>query len=310
MNIPTNLNSIRVFETAARFGSFKLAAEALHITPTAVSHQIRKLEAQLGTPLFERQVRAVTLTDAGRQLADAARLALRTLDDAIEGIAERQSILTLNTTSSFAAMWLVPRLACFHRLHPDIRIRLQTDEQAISLKRQSGVDVAIRYGLAPEEPDAEPLMVETFGLFGTKHVIQSLVNGNPVTVYETHWKNPQLPEITSKQWFAEFAQQSEPVTTQSFDQELHVIQAAIAGQGLAFVSNLLAETAVKNQWLQPYRPECRLSGFGYYLLGRTDDDAAPTKVKKFRDWLFKELCAYRPSEQDAAGSVHRQSKQD
>ncbi|MBY4675029.1 LysR family transcriptional regulator [Marinobacterium sp. CAU 1594] len=290
MKIPANLNSMRVFETAARLGSFKLAAEQLHLTPTAVSHQIRKLETELGVALFERRVRAVALTDSGRQLADAARLALRTLDSAVEEIAASQSLLTVNTTSSFAAIWLVPRLAAFHRLHPDIRIRLQSDEQPISLKRQSAVDVAIRYGFQPEDQNAELLMTEKFGLFGTQSVLRDFSEGRPVTVYETEWKNPHLRQIAAQQWLAEFAPRTAAVQSHSFDQELHVIQAAIAGDGLAFVSDLLAEGAVRRHWLEPYRPEWQLPGFGYYLLIRSGEGrTVPAKVTRFRDWLMREL---------------------
>jgi DNA-binding transcriptional LysR family regulator len=283
-----NLNSIRVFEAAARLGSFKAAAVELHITPTAVSHQIRNLEAQLGVSLFERRTRAVRLTDAGSRLADAARLSLQTLADAIEEISGQPKTLTVNTTSAFAALWLVPRLQSFYDRYPDLRVVVQTDEQPVDLKRDRHVDIAIRYGREPIGEEAELLLCENFGLYGTADTIARLEAGRSVTLFETQWKSAELPPVTAGQWLGRFAPRRKRAVPYSYDQELHVIQAALAGQGMAFVSNLLVASAVQWGWLQSHRPECRLPGFGYYLLsarGRLE------KVEQFRSWLLGELPA-------------------
>ncbi|WP_308365859.1 MULTISPECIES: LysR family transcriptional regulator [unclassified Microbulbifer] len=281
-----NLNSIRVFEAAARLGSFKAAAEELHITPTAVSHQIRNLETQLGVGLFERRTRAVRLTGAGSRLADAARLSLQTLAGAIEEISGQPKALTVNTTSAFAALWLVPRLQSFYDRYPDLRVVVQTDEQPVDLKRDRHVDIAIRYGREPGG-EAELLLRENFGLYGTADAIARLESGRSVTLLETQWKSPELPPITAGQWLRRFAPRRKRVVQYSYDQELHVIQAALAGQGLAFASNLLVESAVHQGWLQPHRPECRLPGFGYYLLSGRQEHLE--KVEQFRSWLLGEL---------------------
>jgi len=291
----SNLNSIRVFEAAARQGSFKVAAEELHLTPTAVSHQIRNLEAQLGTALFERRTRAVHLTGAGRRLADAARLSLQTLADAIKEIAGQPETLTINTTSAFASLWLVPRLQGFYRAHPDLRVVVQTDERLVDLKRDRRVDVAIRYGRPPAEGVAELLLSEEFGIYGTADGIARLEKGRSITLFETRWKSRSLPAVTAEQWWQRFMPRRKMPAQYSYDQEMHVIQAALAGQGLAFVSNLLVESAVQHGWLRPYRGESRLPGFAYYLLGGGGERR--TKVQLFRAWLQNALSA-SPAEAD------------
>ncbi|MFC6633133.1 LysR substrate-binding domain-containing protein [Microbulbifer taiwanensis] len=283
----SNLNSIRVFEAAARLGSFKGAAEELHITPTAVSHQIRNLEAQLDTALFERRTRAVYLTGAGQQLADAARLSLQTLADAIEAISGRPKVLTVSTTSAFAALWLASRLQDFYRAHPQLRVVVQTDEQLVDLERDRRVDIAIRYGQPPAESGAELLLREAFGVYGSADSLAKLEKGRPVTAFETQWKSSNLQAITAEQWWRRFMPRRKMPERYRFDQELHVIQAALAGRGLAFVSSLLVDSAVQQGWLRPYREDCRLPGFGYYLISR--ERGQPAKVEAFRSWLKSEL---------------------
>ncbi|QIL91411.1 LysR family transcriptional regulator [Microbulbifer sp. SH-1] len=276
----SNLNSIRVFEAAARLGSFKGAAKELHLTPTAVSHQIRNLESQLGAALFERRTRAVFLTAAGRELADAARLSLQTLAEAVEKISGQPEVLTISTTNAFASLWLVPRLQAFYQHYPELKVVVQSDEQLVDLQRDRRVDVALRYGSTVE--GAGLLLSEEFGLFGTSDNIARAESGEALPLFETQWKNPELPAVPVQAWLRRFAPKWKHGGIQGYDQELHVIQAALAGQGLAFVSNLLVESAVQHGWLQPYRAECRLPGFGYYVLC---GEQPRTKVQQFCAWL-------------------------
>ncbi|WP_250464829.1 LysR substrate-binding domain-containing protein [Microbulbifer litoralis] len=288
-----SLNGIRVFEAAARLGSFKAAAGELHITPTAVSHQIRNLEQRLDTALFERHTRAVSLTGAGALLADAARRSLQTLADAVEEIAGRPETLTINTTSAFATLWLVPRLPAFYRACPDLRVVVQSDERPVDLERQRQVDIAIRYGAPPpQEAGAEPLLRETFGLYGSAACVARAARGEPVPLFETRWQNRELPPVTAEQWLARFEPGEQRAERYRYDQELQVIQAALAGQGLAFASELLVESALQNGWLQPYREACRLPGFGYYLL--TGGRGGRPKIARFRAWL-RELLGQLPA---------------
>ena len=140
------LSALRAFESAARHLSFQAAAEELAITPSAVSHQIRSLEAELG-PLFVRHARAVSLTERGAALAPG-------LSDGFAGIARavaaarevgRRPVLTLSTGPAIAAKWIVPRLYTFEEAHPEIDMRIATSLRLVDLVHE-GVDVGIRFG--------------------------------------------------------------------------------------------------------------------------------------------------------------------
>ena len=120
------LNTLRVFEAAARHGSFVRAAQELHVTHGAVSRQIRQLEASLGVDLFERRNRAVFLTPAGDQLHAAATDAFEILTDSIDRIARRamSSTLVVSCEPTLAMRWLIPRLSRFQARHPAIQVHL------------------------------------------------------------------------------------------------------------------------------------------------------------------------------------------
>ena len=140
------LNGLRTFEAAARCLSFQAAAAELFVTPAAVSHQVKRLEEYLETPLFVRGHRTILLTHEGEQLAGALREAFGLLDVALDRVTAADSAdLRVSTLESFAAKWLAPRLQRFHRQFPDIRVRIETGDKPADLGR-GGVDVAIRYG--------------------------------------------------------------------------------------------------------------------------------------------------------------------
>ncbi|MDR3514572.1 MAG: transcriptional regulator GcvA [Azospirillaceae bacterium] len=141
------LNAVRVFEAAARHLSFTRAADELHVTQAAVSHQIKALEDWLGIALFRRLNRALTLTEAGRQFLPGVQGGLQQIADAtrLATGGDHGGRLTVSTYSSFAARWLVPRLPRFQAAHPEIDVLLQTSSHRVDFTRED-VDVAIRFG--------------------------------------------------------------------------------------------------------------------------------------------------------------------
>ncbi len=154
-----SLNAVRVFEVAARNGSLKAAADELAVTPSAVSHQIKSLEAGLGVLLFERRNNAVLLSDAGRQFLDDVAPPLRTIDRAADALLRSASEVVVRLSVSLAVRWLIPRLESFKKRHPRIRIRLETTHNS-SVPLSPDVDLAISYRRNPEPPDlkeAKPL---------------------------------------------------------------------------------------------------------------------------------------------------------
>jgi LysR family transcriptional regulator, glycine cleavage system transcriptional activator len=145
---PELLPALAAFEAAARHQNFAHAAEELHLTASAVSHHVRKLEARLGAALFSRHARGVNLTAEGRRLADAASNALGDIDVVLRALQRHdkaQSLLRINTLHSLLFTWLIPRLPRFSAAHPEVRIHLET-ETALTRFDEGGADFAIRHG--------------------------------------------------------------------------------------------------------------------------------------------------------------------
>ena len=158
------LSALRAFEAATRLGSFKAAAEKLAVTPTAVSHQIRALEAQSGLALFDRQVRKVSLTDAGTQLYPVLRDGFDAFETTLARLTQKRmrAQVSISATNAFTVKWLAPRIADFRRRHPGIDLQLQASDDVIDL-RSTAVDIAVRYGRGPYPGLAiEPLFTDRF----------------------------------------------------------------------------------------------------------------------------------------------------
>ncbi|MBN8471806.1 LysR family transcriptional regulator [Corallococcus exiguus] len=173
------LPALAAFESAARHQNFARAAEELHLTASAVSHHVRKLEDRLGVALFQRHARGVALTAEGRQLADAASNALSDMDHVLGGLKhsrDEDAVVRVTTVHSLAYAWLLPRMPEFTTRHPRIRIHVDT-EMALTRFDEGGPDLGIRYGQGPWPGlSAQPLMddalfpVASARLAGIEHV--------------------------------------------------------------------------------------------------------------------------------------------
>ncbi|UTW05333.1 LysR family transcriptional regulator [Amphritea atlantica] len=286
------LNQIRGFEAAARLGSFKAAAGELNVTPTAISHQISSLEDRLGVLLFERKTRSIILTHEGARLAHVAHQALQQISAAFEEISNAQSVLRIATTTSFASMWLVPNLARFYKEHPDIQVEIKTGEELADIKRDRRIDLAIRYGSDEEKnTNSVKLVTERFTGYATEDYLNSCQYFTDATFIETRWKNKNLPSINWETWLQTFNSNISDPKIRYFDQEDHVVQAALAGQGIALVSSVLAKMALQQGWLKALDDGCSLPGLTYYLLVSPVSENL-RKVTLFREWLVKELSEY------------------
>jgi len=152
-----SLDLLRGFCSAARHLSFTLAARELFVTQSAISHQIRTLEEQIGRPLFRRVNRALELTETGTELYHAIDEALMLIDNAAQRASGPWRTLSVTTTVALASTWLVPRLPRFAELHPEIDLRLVASNDAIDLRREN-IDVAIRFAtLNMKAPSSEKL---------------------------------------------------------------------------------------------------------------------------------------------------------
>ena len=144
------LGALRAFEAAARLASFKAAAAELFVTPTAISHQIRQLEEQLGVAVLLRSSRAVSLTAEGKILFGAVASGFADIRRAVAQLRAETApaILTLSATTGFLSQWLVPRLPRIQKLLPDLDLRLHASDAPVEL-RPGTIDIAIRYGKGP-----------------------------------------------------------------------------------------------------------------------------------------------------------------
>jgi LysR family transcriptional regulator, glycine cleavage system transcriptional activator len=142
------LPALAAFEAAARHQNFAHAAEELHLTASAVSHHVRRLESRLGVALFQRHARGVALTAEGRELADTAGSALADMEDVLRGLRTGQDnaqLVRITTLHSWSCGWLLPRLPAFTAAHPDIRLSIETGF-ALTRFDEGGPDLGIRHG--------------------------------------------------------------------------------------------------------------------------------------------------------------------
>lgn len=145
-----SLNALRAFEAVGRLGSVTAAANELHVTPAAVSHQVKGLEAHLGVRLIERVGNDLRITEAGRRALPELRQAFELLEQAAARMAAPRSRLSLSVAPVFASKWLVPHLSGFRARHPGIDVRVASSIAVADLRRD-GFDAAIRLGREPPE---------------------------------------------------------------------------------------------------------------------------------------------------------------
>lgn len=247
-------STLRAFEAAARLGSFKLAAHELAVTATAISHRIRVLEEHLERPLFERKVRAVALTADGRTLHAAVSSGLHTIVAAMEQLRQPdRSTVTLSTTPAFATKWLVPRLGAFQAEHPGIDLYIHTSNTPVDLEA-GNVDLAIRYGHG-QYPGvtAALLMEDSFAPVASPALANGLGTAVPKwPLIHFDWHRAPPADLTWQAWArAAACEAMRPFDTGiRYSEEIHAIQAAVAGQGVALLSLLLVEQELRQGLLQ------------------------------------------------------------
>ena len=157
-----SLPALKAFESAARLGSFKAAAAELAISPTAVSHHINNLEQRLNVSLFRRETRKVTLTVPGKELAFATSQGFQTINAAVENISRQDTQINVATTSSFAALVLLPALQRYYEQYPHSKVNITSGEEISS----EHFSLPVRLGALAEQADGDVLIRERFNLFG------------------------------------------------------------------------------------------------------------------------------------------------
>lgn len=304
------LSQLRAFEVAARHRSFKRAAQELAVTPAAISHQVRELEALLGVALFERRVRQVVPTSAAIQLLPVLQRGFDAFGEVLEGLREQGDggSVTLSCTPAFASQWLLPRLADFHACCPDTDLRIHASEAPLDLSRSASL--AIRYGMGPyPEHESEVLAEDIFALVASPRLaLAGYGDLKAVRHIVFDWYCSTLGLPSWQHWCqAADVTQADLGVSLTFSDESHAIQAAIAGQGVALLSLMLVKAELERGVLEvPFGP--RLTGLRYQLV-RHRRFAEHTTLEQVAAWLrgaFATLTkgegiAFRPPADDIAG---------
>ncbi|WID96315.1 LysR substrate-binding domain-containing protein [Bosea vestrisii] len=280
------LAALRAFEAAARHLSFQKAARELAVTPTAISHQLRLLEATLGLSLFDRHVRRVSLTPAGAQLYPVLREGLDSFARAIAELSlpSRRSAVTISATTLFTARRLIPALSLFQAQWPQFALRLHASDEAVDLA-SGAADVAVRYGAGPFAGlVSEPLWQERFGVVCSPALgLRDSADLTTATLIHSEWRRRDLqPDWRRWQALARVARLNVEAGLR-FTDESHAIQAAVAGQGVVITSLFLVEDELSRGVLvHPFGPV--IEGHHYHLVA-TEENMASADVQAVQQWL-------------------------
>ncbi|MBR0716722.1 transcriptional regulator GcvA [Bradyrhizobium liaoningense] len=285
-----SLNGLRAFEAAARHLSFTLAAAELNVTQTAISHQIRRLEEELGIRLFVRQNRALALTPEARDYLPGVRAAFNDLRLATDRLLRKDDdkVLTVSTLASLAAKWLLPRLSDFQEAHPGIDVRITTSASLIDFQRDN-VDAGIRYGRG-QWPGVRADWLMADELFPV--CSPGLLRGDkPLRCPEDlkdhvllHTSNANSDDwrlwLTAAGLPTDIARQ--PGIT--FDMIFMTVQAAIDGIGVAMGRTAYVQDDIaKGRLVVPFRIALPTDA-GFYLVSPEGRRDAP-KLSAFREWV-------------------------
>jgi LysR family glycine cleavage system transcriptional activator len=285
-----SLNGLRAFEAAARLLSFTQAATELNVTQTAISHQIRRLEDQLGIKLFIRQNRALALTPEARHYLPAVVSAFEDLRKATARLMrpENDLRLTVSTTASLATKWLVSRVAAFQDANPGMEVRITTSTHLVDFRREE-VDIAVRYGrgnwpglraywLMAERlfPVCSPALLQ-----GTEPLKQPADLGRHTLLHTT---------VSRDDWGLWLTAAGLPHSIAArrgltFDLGFLAIQAAMDGLGVALGRVHMVEADIAaGRLIAPFDTVLPQDA-GYYVV-MPEATADTSKLVRFRDWLI------------------------
>lgn len=279
------LGALRVFEAVATHLSFSAAADSLHVTPAAVSQQIKALESYIQVPLFRRTGRRVEITEQGLELLPDVRAGLDKLESAIHQIKQygRAGPLQISLLTSFLQIWLLPRIRAFQRKSPEVELRFHTSRELVDFSR-SAIHIAIRFGRGNYPGlHCEKLLDDWIVPVGTAELIKQhgmIERGANLSKYpllegdDPPWRIWQKSD-------EEIAWHSRPPT---IDDSSGLLAAAEEGLGFALTRWTLVSRSLHKGTLRLASKESLPYGSAYYLVCPRAFLALP-KVAKFRDWI-------------------------
>ena len=292
------LGALRVFEAAARLGSFTKAAEELGMTQSAASYQIKMLEERAGTLLFARGTRRIDLTEAGEMLAPQATRTFSALADAWTAVkGGAGGVLAVTSVDTFASNWLSVRLGAFQLMHRDLAVKVDASSRLVDFTREN-MDVGIRTGAgdwpgltahylfrADYTPMLSPRLAESVG--GVRQ---------PEDLYKVALLCADYSWWPS--WFKAAGLPFDPdrvIVGARLDTEIYDAMAAMTDQGAAILTrNLYSDFLAKGQLVQPFDVTAS-DGDGYWLVYLESRRNTP-RIKAFRDWLLDQTAEIREQE--------------
>ncbi|MGC1386448.1 MAG: LysR substrate-binding domain-containing protein [Steroidobacteraceae bacterium] len=280
------LGALRVFEAVATHLNFSAAADALNVTPAAVSQQIKTLESYIQVPLFRRSGRRVEITDEGLELLPAIRAGLDRLESAVHHLKQygRSGPLQISLLSSFLQIWLLPRIRSFRRKRPDVELRFHTSRELVDFSR-AAIHVAIRFGRG-NYPNlhCEKLLDDWIVPVGTPELIKQygmIERGADLSKYPL-LEGDDPPWRVWQRTDDEVAWHFRPPT---IDDSAGLMTAAEEGLGFALSRWTMVTRSLQKGTLRLASKEALPFGSAYYFVCPRPFLALP-KVAQFREWIF------------------------
>lgn len=284
------INAMRVFEAAGRHLSFTKAADELHVTQAAVSHQIKALEEWLGVMLFQRLNRGLKLTEEGQEYLGPLTEAFDLLGGATAKLMDQDNVKTLSVSalSSFASIWLLPRLKKFRDKYPDLNVHLVTSRQESDLLLDGDVDLDIRYGEGRwQHMQADVLLKETLFPVCSPELLAEKPLRKPADIAKYTLLHDVM-NIGWSDWFSHVGVEDIDASKgPTFSNSQLVLQAALNGEGLALGRDVLVADAIaRGDLVRPFEESlpCR---FSYYMVS-AKNTSDQHKIRVFKKWLTSE----------------------
>lgn len=288
-----NFVLLRAFESAARLESFTLAATELHLTQSAISHQIKELEEYFSKPLFIRRNRKVELNSEGRRLLESLSRVFDVIEAACSEVtlAPNAQVLAVHCAPSFAAKWLSPRLARFIKTNPTISIRLTSGPEPIDLIRNREIDIAISYQatLGSAGVIHTPLGHEDIIPMCSPKILNTK-NSAKLQISQLTLIDSSINQMTWNKWFElnKLVQNTKPRL--SFDRAALSISAAVDGLGVVLESKLLAERELsKGELVEVGANQFKRIKEETHFLSYRSGEKSNKKIKLFEEWLLNEI---------------------
>ncbi|MEM9062866.1 MAG: LysR substrate-binding domain-containing protein [Pseudomonadota bacterium] len=287
-----SLHHLAAFDAAARHGSFTRAAEELNVSQPAISQSIRKLEQAIGVKLFQRMHRSIVLTDAGVLLAHDVGEAFGRIHATVAHLGRigRSDHVTLSVSTAFANYWMVPRLQAFHQRYPDVDLRLQTTDKELDLAHE-GISLGVRRGIGRWEGYSAALIAPE-RLIAVTSPGWLEANTAPETIAElagmplTHLEEPYRTRPGWTDWFRHFGHSyRDPGTGLRLNDYALVLQATMAGEGIALGFGHVVEGLIAQGLLVQIGSSDVFTGPGYYLVW-SERQVLSQSAQTVRDWIL------------------------